>query len=97
MIYYFGKDEIIINSLSFLNTDIAPEYNVFSRKKYHFKKTNTENTIKSEIRYMENLWVENLAPNQITPFTFTVFSALRPAAEATMYFRAESSWTMDFT
>ena len=74
MIYYFGKDEIIINSLSFLNTDIAPEYNVFSRKKYHFKKTNTENTIKSEIRYMENLWVENLAPNQITPFTFTVFS-----------------------
>lgn len=74
MNYYFNGSEIFINKVTFLDKTICENYDYLHLSPIIADETFDKNEIKSEIHSSGSLWTEEFKENQITHFTFNVFS-----------------------
>ena len=74
MDYYFNGSEIFINKVTFLDKTICKNYDYLNLKPIAVNETFDKNEIKSEVHSSGCLWTEEFKENQVTHFTFNVFS-----------------------
>ena len=74
MDYYFNGSQIFINNVTLLDKTIRNNYDYLNLNPIIVDETSDRSEIKSRIHSSGSLWTEKFKENQVTHFTFNVFS-----------------------